>query len=143
MKVLFLDFDGVLNSYHSPRSNGDIFSPVSCLCLNQVLSLEPELKIVVSSAWRLHGLEYVRRVLDKNGIDPARVIDVTGREVGFRGYQIQCWLDRNPGVENFVILDDESDMGSLMHKLVKTRSFKGLTPEEVPLVVETLNKPIK
>lgn len=141
MKVLFLDIDGVLNNFSS-RNFGEQFSPKSCACLKEVMDKVPDLKIVISSAWRLHGLSYMQRVLHKNGIDGTRVIDVTGREDGFRGHQIQCWLDRNPGVTNMVILDDESDMGALMPKLVKTRSFKGLTEEEIPLIFDILAKPI-
>jgi HAD domain in Swiss Army Knife RNA repair proteins len=141
MKVLFLDIDGVLNNFTS-RNFGEQFSPSSCACLKQIMDAVPELKIVVSSAWRMHGLAYMQRILHKNGIDATRVIDCTGREDGFRGHQIQCWLDRNPGVTNMVILDDDSDMGALLNKLVKTRSFKGLTDEEVPLALDVLSKPM-
>ena len=86
----------------------------------------------------------MRKLLDKNGIKGAlsRVIDITGKENGIRGYQIQCWLDRNPGVTNMVILDDESDMGPLVTKLVKTNSYVGLTSTDADKAVDELNKPI-
>lgn len=142
MKVLFLDFDGVLNNYHQ-RNFGEQFSPPSCAALNSVVARVPDLKIVISSAWRMHGLEYCKQVLAKNGIDSSRVIDITGRENGFRGYQIQCWLDRNPGVTNMAIVDDESDMEELMDKLIKTNSFVGLTSDGADKIVEMLAKPIK
>lgn len=141
MKVLFLDFDGVLNNFHQ-RNFGEQFSPPSCSALNTIVARVPDLKIVISSAWRMHGLTYCQEVLTKNGIDATRVIDVTGREHGLRGYQIQCWLDRNPGVTNMAIIDDESDMGDLMHKLVKTNSFVGLTSTGADRAVEILSQPI-
>lgn len=139
MKVLFLDFDGVLNNF-TQRNFGEQFSPGACKNLKALMRKVPDLKIVISSAWRMHGMEYCKEVLKKNGIDSERVIDITGSEHGIRGYQIQCWLDRNPGVTAFVIIDDESDMGELMNKLVKTSSFIGLTEKEVSLAVDVLEK---
>lgn len=137
MKVLFLDFDGVLNNF-TQRNFGEQFSPGACKNLNSLMRRVPDLKIVISSAWRMHGMEYCKAVLKKNGIDSERVIDITGNEHGIRGHQIQCWLDRNPGVKAFAIIDDESDMGELMNKLVKTSSFIGLTEKEVSLAVGLL-----
>jgi hypothetical protein len=146
MKVLFLDIDGVMNNFHM-RNFGQKFSEPSRDALNSIVERVPELKIVISSAWRMHGLVYMQKMLHKNKIkgaldefDGTNVIDCTGREDGIRGHQIQCWLDRNPGVTSFVILDDESDMGHLMDKLVKTNSFVGLTSKEADRAVEILNK---
>lgn len=138
MKVLFLDFDGVLNTF-TQRNFGEQFSPGACKNLKSLLRRVPDLKIVVSSAWRMWGLEYVKATLKKNGINSDRVIDITGQENGNRGYQIQCWLNKHPEVTSFVIIDDESDMGELMNKLVKTSSFIGLTEKEVLQAVELLN----
>ena len=144
MKVVFVDFDGVLNSFASHRlASGETFSAAACGNLNVILEAVPELKIVVSSAWRIWGLEKMREILEKNGIDKSRVIDITGDEKGSRGYQIQCWLDRNPGVTNIVILDDDSDMDHLMNKLVKTNSFIGLTETGAKQAIKVLKAPLK
>lgn len=142
MKVLFLDIDGVLNNFHQ-RNFGEKFSQPSCAALNTIIHAVPDLKIVISSAWRIWGVEYMKKVLEKNGVEKVdNIIDVTGNEHGIRGHQIQCWLDRNPGVTGMVILDDESDMGNLMNKLVKTNSFVGLTTTEAERAIETLAKPM-
>lgn len=149
MKVLFLDFDGVINTFGSHSSSiqrgtdPELFSPAACSNLNSLLHKVPELKVVVSSAWRMWGLDHVKKILEKNGIDSSRVIDITGNERGVRGYQIQCWIDRNPGVTNIVIIDDESDMDNLMNKLVKTSSFIGLTSKDVDLALDVLKTPLK
>lgn len=150
MKVLFLDFDGVINPYGNnlvtagaKRTSGELFSKPCCDNLKSLLNKVPDLKIVISSAWRMWGVEYVSGVLAKNGVDGSRVIDVTGQENGNRGHQIQCWLDRNKDVTNIVIIDDESDMGELMNKLVKTSGFIGLTSKEVDLALEVLEIPLK
>lgn len=139
MKVLFLDVDGVLNNFHQ-RNFGEAFSPPSCQALNYILACVPDLKIVISSSWRMWGLDYMQKLLDKNGIKDAasKVIDLTGQEQGIRGYQIQCWLDRNPNVIQFAILDDESDMGPLLSRLVKTNGYVGLTSSDADKVVDLL-----
>ena len=142
MKVLFLDIDGVMNNYTS-RNFKDKFSVSAVQALNSLLAREPDLKIVISSAWRIWGVNYMKKVFTQNGLDESRIIDRTGDENGRRGYQIQCWLDRNPGVTHMVILDDESDMDPFMDKLAKTSMFVGLTSKEVDQAVEVLKKPLK
>jgi hypothetical protein len=144
MKVLFLDIDGVLNNFKD-RNFGEQLSPSSCQSLNKILEKVPDLKIVISSSWRLWGTDYMADLLDKNGVKDAKdkVIACTGNEQGIRGYQIQCWLDRHDEVKNFVILDDESDMGPLLTHLVKTNGFVGLTTADAARAIEVLSKPIK
>lgn len=139
MKVVFLDFDGVLNNFKD-RNFGEQFSASSCRNFNALVKRVPDLKIVISSSWRHNGLEYCKSVLEKNGINSDNVIDRTGKEDGIRGNQIQAWLDRNQDVTAFAIIDDNSDMGNLKSKLVKTNGFVGLTETEVDLAVEILNK---
>lgn len=193
MKVLFLDFDGVLNSrqevhYHNRkwkrRSNlvariMDLvhsaehrvwkllphrwrlrdrltrfalwylcdhcdFCPIACSNVQYLLDKFPDLSIVVSSTWRSRGLMYVRAVLDRNGVDPKRVVGVTptfGEDLDgkaptqliggqsypatVRGHQIQAWLNAHREVGQFVIVDDDSDMAHLIGYLVKTDGGEG------------------
>ena len=56
-----------------------------------------------------------------------------------RGNEIQEWLDNHPEVEQFMILDDDSDMIHLTHKLVKTDNLWGLTLEKVAEALDVLN----
>lgn len=144
MKVLFLDIDGVLNNFKD-RNFGEQLSPSSCASLNRIVEQVPDLKIVISSAWRLWGTDYMADLLEKNGVKDAKelVIGCTGNEQGIRGFQIQCWLDRNYKVTNFVILDDESDMGPLVTNLVKTNGFVGLTTADADKAIKVLKKTIK
>lgn len=140
MKVLFLDFDGVLNPFGKGMTMD--FSPAACHNLNTLLKQHEDLKIVVSSAWRHKGYEYVREVLGKNGIDRDRVIDITpeGKSMN-RGQHIQKWLDDNLHHGPFVIIDDEShSMDDLLKYLVKTNSWVGLTEADVRLANEILNR---
>lgn len=138
MKVVFLDFDGVVVPF-GKASLSDKSVAAAVKNINSFLEKEKDLKIVISSAWRSHGLGYCKRYLDGLGINPDRVVGLTNDEKGNRGHQIQCYLNRNPEVKQFVIFDDNSDMGDLMHKLVKTNSFVGFTKENAAQAEEILN----
>lgn len=144
MKVLFLDFDGVLNLWPSPQRDGK-FDKEACINLEYLLIKVPDLKIVVSSAWRIWGLDSVRETLKQNGIDPRKVIDITGDEQtedkkSHRGYQVQCWLDKHKEVTHFVVFDDESDFDNMKDKLVRIARFKGITQANVEKAIEILEK---
>ena len=144
MKVLFLDFDGVLNIFPDPSRSGDFHRP-ACINLEMLLNKVPELRIVVSSSWRTLGLEAVRDILKTNGIDPRKIISITGHEKStsekdHRGYQVEIWLRENPEVKEFAIVDDKSDFVPLIHKLVKTDRYVGLTQRNVEKILEILHE---
>lgn len=138
MKVIFLDIDGVLNpfSHLSPEGN---FSKIACKHLNALLEGCPEAKVVISSSWRHRGLDVVKDVLKRNGIDCDRVIGMTDEtNHDDRGHHIERWL-KDHSVEKFVILDDDSDMTDKEYtKLVKTNSWIGLTEKDVKLALDIL-----
>lgn len=144
MKVLFLDIDGVLNLVPSHDNDGKFHKP-AMINLEFLLNKVPDLKIVVSSAWRKNGLKSVRNTLKENGVDPRKVIDITGDEQSpdekdHRGYQVECWLERHPEVKDFVILDDQTDFVPLKDKLVKTTGHRGLTQANVEKALEILGE---
>lgn len=151
MKIIFLDFDGVLNSsrfmhaeYDAGRGSGliDTLDSEAVNVLNEVIKLT-DAKIVVSSTWRLGRTRtQLQEILNKSGFI-GKVIDKTGTKPdSMRGNQIQKWLDDNKNfydIESFVIVDDDSDMAHLMHRLVQTRSEDGLTHEHIDKLVSFLN----
>jgi hypothetical protein len=129
----------------------------NCVAALNRLCDETGAKIVVTSSWRrlagfVDPLEYVREVLRLWGVR-AEVIDVTPmleRELMVttddgnraplalperRGHEIQAWLDGNPGVARFVILDDEDDMDHLRPRLVRTDIEDGLQMRHVEKAV--------
>lgn len=99
--------------------------------------------IVVSSTWRLgRSLDEMKTIMGYAGVRPERVLDMTPRFYGAeRGHEIQGWLSVNATegamllpkyqVDNFVIVDDDSDMVHLMDRLVQTSHKTGLTWTEV------------
>lgn len=140
MKVIFLDFDGVLNSqgsflYEHNRRERDaerskqpgekgISGPVNeTLCnvctanFQHVLEQYPEVKIVLSTTWRtMFDLDWLKAKLASYGIDSDRVIDKTP-DLMFkgRGHEIQQWLDAHPEVTHYVAIDDNDDAISFIH----------------------------
>jgi hypothetical protein len=147
MKIVFLDFDGVLNNwYHieaNPRHTRFAHVMPEKVALVKRLVTATNSKIVISSAWRnLYSLEELLEVLDFHGYPDAPIIDKTPcAESGIRGREIQVWLDNNPDAESFVILDDDNDMAHLAHRLVHTSMDFGITDEDVDKAIFMLNGP--
>jgi hypothetical protein len=141
IKVVFLDFDGVLVPRH--LANKQEADPQCVRLLNEIVE-PPEVRIVISSNWRadypLYSLLYCLR---EWGVDPGRVIDITPGIPGnhIRGIEIQAWLDerdeRVGDVSRFVILDDNADMAHLIPYLVQSTLDVGLTHD---LVILARNK---
>jgi hypothetical protein len=154
MKVVFLDFDGVLNSGPFLREWRDGPDPIDASAvahLDRICKATSAL-VVVSSSWRyMYGVYDFRRLLGHHNFNGA-VIDVTPdlstrtaqaklHSSPERGEEIQAWLDDNPGVESFVILDDDSDMAHLRHRLVQTDFDVGLTEAHVEQALAILAEP--
>jgi len=123
MKVIFLDIDGILNVMATNRDQyGDIFRTEFVSNLARIVR-ETGAKIVISSAWRMSGLEVMREMWLKRGL-AGEVIDVTpvippieeGKCVfkKVRGMEIMKWVldEVTPAMKPFsyVILDDDTDM---------------------------------
>jgi len=155
MKVIFLDFDGVLNSAASfgyeerfrDRNPGMALGPVNeTLCnvctsnFQEILFHFPQVKVVISSTWRtLFSLEWLQNKLASYGIDSSRVIDRTpGNDWGHRGEEIQQWLDAHPEVKTYIVIDDNEIGGPIpADRIVKTSWNVGLT---LPHVLEAIEK---
>lgn len=157
-KVIFLDFDGVLCNVESISAGyKERTSPeqdpygahADCVAaLNRIIE-QTGAVIVVSSTWRKGPTRNaaMRDRLNRWGVK-GQMIGITPILVGDeykykrRGCEIQQWLDtsRTP-VTSFVILDDDSDMAHLRHRLVRTKMPEGLTEEDADLAIAMLNVP--
>lgn len=164
-RIVFLDFDGVVNSGAWLAERGPVTDEERRLAatappdalpdyvvgsamershLHSIRSIDPgaiehlnalvrltDAHVVVSSTWR-HGytLNGLRWLLSARGF-VGQVIGVTPSDPRhqIRGEEIQAWLDLlgSPLHVRFVILDDDSDMGPLTPKLVRTDRSVGLT----------------
>lgn len=138
MRVLFLDIDGVLNSAQSAElyygfvqeaksdfvtfkpnlakdaTSGE-FCPIAVSNLNWILKSVPDLKIVVSSFWRWgRTVEGLQEIFTWLGLPSDRIISTTPiiHSVA-RGVEILKWLELNPGITQYAVVDDDNDMGGV------------------------------
>jgi len=110
MKVIFLDFDGVLNLISQGHDDyGGIFHEHFVNNLKELVEAT-DAKIVVSSSWRSSGLKYVRDMWEHRNY-PGEVIAITPklRDCRIRGKEIAVFMELFH-VDNYVILDDDTDM---------------------------------
>lgn len=155
MKVIFLDFDGVLNSvaYERTRIDGDTgnLDETRFPLLKRIVD-ETQAVLVLSTSWRYHW-EKDETLCDSvglwlNGIFAKHGLIIYGKtpQLGFRNgrrAEILAWLaDSAERIERFVILDDDAfgweDLGA---RLVKTSPYvgRGLEEEHVKKAIELLN----
>lgn len=149
MRIVFLDFDGVLNSTEylnkDPRAQIVVVSGIEGLLspemvgrLNRITDATGA-KIVTTTAWRYHlDQDDLVEVLEKAGVT-APVIDRTPllfEET--RRTEIQEWLDMHPEVTSFVILEDAHRMGNLKRFTVYTDEAIGLLDEHVDQAISIL-----
>ena len=144
MKVLFLDFDGVLNNkawfvlnktidmFLEPddtfRSNLD---PHNMRIISYILKNIPDLKIVLSTSWRnSYKLDEIRSSFSAMGFKDIadRIIDKTSRKSS-RSQEILKWVDSNVEVTNWMTIDDRAIFNHEKHKIheLKTNSLTGIT----------------
>ena len=131
MRVIFCDIDGVLWVYRKGELDpGDALDLGAVSQLNRILEACPDVRIVISSSWRIvHQLEWIRDHFERYGLPYRdRIIDKTpwNGQDQTRGQEIQQWLTAHPDVTDFVILDDERDMDHLMPHLFHTLMSQGL-----------------
>jgi len=134
IKVIFLDVDGVLNSDKTMRVTKNNCAFVGARQMKNLRRIVKETgaKVVLSSDWRydrddpvLNGdfLE-LKRELFKYGI---RLYGFTPElPSAHRGAEIDRWLQEHEEVENFVILDDRTDIEPNKSHWVQTVMSSGL-----------------
>ena len=152
MKVLFLDFDGVLNSERYVRSCGEygvIIDPSRMLLLRQIID-STSAKIVLSTSWREHwdkdeslcdgAGKQINEIFKAYGLE---IFDKTPKTGKDREKEIEEWLFSNPGVEAFAVLDDAFLCADFLNeKFVRTSNWKnGLDEEGVEKAIGILNFP--
>jgi len=97
-------------------------------------------KICVSSVWKHHfGIENYTSTperwedaLVELGFNEGTFVGITGERRTLRGQEIQEWLDNHPEVEDYAILDDDTDM--LPEQFVRfhhSDPWFGLTPNHL------------
>jgi hypothetical protein len=152
MKIIFLDFDGVLTSvdsmvafWHLNRNehhNEDRLDPV-CVGLIRHLCEKTGAKVVVSSVWRIGRTEQdFLDIFKQYGWDDFPYAGQTpiSRE-RIRGQEIQTWLNQNP-VDTYVIFDDDSDMlESQLGNFIHVSNINGFRSQHYVKALRLLGHP--
>lgn len=164
-KIIFLDFDGVLNTGHFQwllKQQGKIwqdeygafFDPNAVIQLERIINAT-DADIVVESSWKFLGLDAMKELWKVRNL-PGRIIDITPSSVSdeyllnadidsmhlYKGVEIASWLSIN-GKPNtrYVIIDDECvALESQSSNFILTNPFKGLTEDRANRAISILNK---
>jgi len=185
MKIIFLDVDGVLNCESAYRSGEcqyrewiwedgrkdhyQRFCSWSKELLNKLIE-ETGAKIVISSTWRMSGIDFMRKVWELEDMS-GEIIGITpcmrNSEIRIpRGMEIDYYLEndlnfrhinwseefqreimKETGVENYIIIDDDSDMlydqrNHFVHVLPSPRNKRGFNKRYYNEALKKLSKDV-
>ena len=142
MKVIFLDFDGVINSFQS-----ELVDP-ECVGILSAVIEETDAKIVVTSMTRYPVLEgkisyeeselyrdYIR-TLESYGIEIYDLLPCIGKN---KEVEIQTYLNEHPDITEYVILDDDYFYFSLLGHEIYIDFESGLSVFDFQTAVDILN----
>ena len=144
MKVIFLDFDGVITIPPKWHLNANKIK-----WIKKIVD-ETGAKIVVSSSWRMNSVEEtIDKMIRHPKICPRNkmllwfvdnLYDVTHTYKGLRGQEIKDWLNEHPEVENYVIIDDDGDMlDEQIYHFIQTNYEHGIGESETIYAIKILN----
>jgi hypothetical protein len=142
--LVFLDFDGVLNSGRSVQELGTRYRFArSCVAALNALLQRSGALVVVTSSWRANWtLRENAEFLERDGVLPGRVVGKTPDLERERGLEIQAWLRSVPYlIASFVILDDRDDMVMYRDRLVQVNPEVGLNEAQAKQAIELLATP--
>lgn len=141
MKVIFLDFNGVLDTYEEMN----IINKENLERLKKIVYLTDSYVVISSSiknSFYYGGFYsktylYVVSELEKAGI---KVIGITPH-AKTREEEIRIYLSEHKNIENYCIIDDDYDMESMKENMVKLPSQNNIN--QVGLDQESTLKAIK
>lgn len=167
MRVIFVDFDGVLNTenYQAQLRDagvpcwddfGQVFDPEAVENLKMVLEAVPDALLVINSSWKLDGLARIKELWKVRGL-PGKIHGVTPDYVpdlqnidldsydniamlAGKGNEVKQWLEENSSEDcKYVILDDVPDfLPDQNSHLVLTNPKTGITMEDAVRAIRIL-----
>lgn len=171
MQVLMLDFDGVLNSKQHclatadfKRPGADTLNDADLFCMKAetntnnmwvlgfILDQLPDLKIVISSSWRLHyHIESFKELFKIYKLDESRIIGFTPKKLSSnRKEEIHMWLrdfvEINHKVPDWVAVDDHAIWNiedPEKHREFLTDGWVGLTMHDAFRIIKHFNPEFK
>ena len=168
-KIIFLDFDGVLNTEYHQRQlqfegkiwqdkHGASFDPEAVKQLQAIVD-KTHADIVIESSWKYLGLEAMQDMWKDRQL-PGKVIGITPSAISdnillstdldvldssmlhCKGAEIASWLHENNMQEvPYVIIDDEyAILESQLPHFILTNPYDGLTEELAMRAINILNQ---
>lgn len=166
-KVLFLDFDGVLNTekYQAELRAagkscwddfGQQFDPEAVENLKMVLDAVPNVLLVINSSWKLEGLNLMKALWKGrelpgsiHSITPDYVPDLLSIDLesyeniallAGKGNEVKQWLSNNaPEGCAYVIFDDVPDfLPEQEEHLIRVNPITGITMEDAMKAISLL-----
>lgn len=167
-KIIFLDFDGVLNTEYYQNllcyqglayqdEYGALFNPEVKKQLKRIVDAT-NAKIVIESSWKYLGLEAMQEMWSVRQL-PGQVIDITPSSVSdqwllsanlddinpamghCKGMEIASWMAEHAGSDaRYVIIDDEYViLDSQLPHFILTNPYDGITEELADKSISILN----
>ena len=167
-KIIFLDFDGVLNTEHYQGllmyqgkpwqdEHGAFFDPDAVSNLKKIVD-STHADIVIESSWKYLGLTAMQEMWEIRQL-PGKVVGITPSSVSdewllsadlseiapamghCKGMEIASWLaDNAKGNTKYVIIDDEYViLESQQPYFILTNPHEGITKEDAERAISILN----
>lgn len=156
MNIIFLDIDGVLNTerfqkYQVKYGECDDFEanfnfdPICMKNLKELIN-KTNSYIVLSSSWRHGNPRFIDEVFNN-----LKLYDMKERFFSTtpllrdksRGEEISSWLNSFSDMNvNYVILDDEDNVGIHMDRLVKCDEYYGFTKDKLNEALRILERDV-
>lgn len=149
-KIIFLDIDGVLNSTSWVHNELKKKPWKKCIVGYDILDIRirdrlrlfliehPNVRLVISSSWRLWSLKSTIDEFKKSRICTLVpfIVGVTPRSIFGRGRQIE-WFVKRHHIKDYVIIDDENDINDDEH-FVQTDYTVGLQEKDYTKIKKIL-----
>ena len=168
-KILFLDFDGVLNTQYYQGllqsygkkwqdEHGALFDPNAVKQLKRIIDAT-NADIVIESSWKYLGLDAMKELWKVRKL-PGRIIDVTPSTISdkfllssdlenrhssilhYKGIEIASWVSKyEPQDIRYVIIDDEYViLESQLPYFILINPYEGITEEQANQAISILNE---
>ena len=143
-KVIFLDFDGVLNNaqfmWKNTNPYPDYLMPKKVELLNILLD-RTDANIVFSTSWREEfSITELVCIMERAGFrhgDRCIGSTITTMECD-RAYEIKSWVEGRK-VDSYAIVDDNiENLEGQLHKTVHINGTTGLMPTDIDLILAML-----
>lgn len=142
MKVIFLDFDGVINNWYS-SDKVDYDNVLGLLKIIESTGAKVVATTSNKASFQAYGIEYVKtnyfqyiKLLKEYGIE---IFDVTPYMKQNREVEIMAYLESHPEIDQFLILDDNTICMSLLEHQVFLDLDMGIRDEHIEPSINILN----